>query len=1601
MRFRSVLLFLCPVLLLWIPEASAQKRVFATVKPNTAVINNDADIYDPLTGTLAPAVNTMNVARENHVSIRLGNGKVLIAGGYNDHYIKSAEIYDPVSGSFTATEDNMVSPRSGAAGVLLRGGTALLIGGYNGSYISSGETYDPTSDTFTATYGSMTVARQNPAAVLMRDGNVLVIGGFNGSFLGSAEQYKTSTRTFEATLGVLTDAREGHTATLLSDGKVLVAGGCNNSQSGKVVCDSFLSSAEIYDPDTDEFTATGSMKTARMSHIAVRLPNGKVLIAGGTDGTSALSTAEIYDPDTGEFTQVGNLQIARIGATASTLSNGKILIAGGHSDQYLASAEIYDPGTGAFTALSSSMSVPRYHHAAAVLASGQVLLTGGLNSDLLVFDTNFQSTTDNISPNIAFSPDSKIGFVPYTGSGTVVAFSTETGGVLGRIITGGRPCFITPLLDGKTLAVVSVLDSKIFLIDMDSISLKQTYTFSGEFGFGSILVLSPDGATGYISSTSTGDVIKFDVATGSERGRLQGLGAPAQITVTKDGNTLLVVDTTNTQLVFVNSSSMATKFTMKPLEIYASTGFTIFNKAVLNQNDTLGIIASQDTDATSIANALFAFDPSTGAIIDRDDNDADHVEDVYAIGYEPGYTTLLPTGTFWLVLCNNALSRIPTWSPDLVQSFGSISGSPLGSANLVISPDAKYAYYTSAAADRIFQQDIGTGAVVGSFLVGDNPNESEDQASSLALTPDSKTMVVLNFVSNELNLLSDTVVLKQTKLISDRDKFTGLSVINVSDVPVDVTFTAISDGGTEYSTDNTDVLNPVTIQLGPNAQETVDTSLLFNLDTDSSNTGRVVIESDRPVIVGYSTVGQIHSSYLNSYISNLEGIPLYPVYDDQLHDYIIPEIPSKDGGTTELNFVNPNYNPQTYDITHYGADGTEMEKKEKQSLGGSIHTTQRVTDLITNTATGRVLVVGGFDAVTTRDSADVFDAGSKSFSTTSGILADPRQGHSSVLLQNGTVLIAGGKNGTNGSKILKSAEVYDSALNIFMPTAGTMRSERHRHTATLLPNGKVLLAGGQSSLSINRTAELFDASSGAFTFTSGYMVSPRESHTATVLPNGKVLLAGGLDGIGVSSTAEIYDPASATFSSTGSMHVARAFHTAVLLPSGLVLIAGGYNGDFLSSAELYDPQTGLFSLTGQMTAERSNHTCTLLSDGTVLIVGGRNSFSNTGSLNSNDIYEPTTGYLNSAEIYDPSSSSFFSTDGVMAYARGFHSATLLNDDANGNEDKVLIAGGFGCNTEKNEDDSKKDPCSAEKNWKALDSAELYNPVTRQFSLTTGTITVTRQGHTATLLTGGTQGYLRVTSDMGQLFTERYSNGGTSASGVTIAGATTTINGINVDKYVGVTKIYSPQFAISSSFETLLNIINANPDEGAVIALILHAADGSVLATRSLLLAANAQLKGNLFDVFSQNTNLNNQTGWLEIASSVDRVVGTISFTDPDAEFLASFELSGVPMDHFVFPLVVEDADYMTGIALLNSGAQPANVQLELWGLAGTLDGSRSITLAPGTRVSQTLSQLFPGMQPHHSGNIRIQSDQPIFGLEMLFDKNLTFLASVPPVAFPE
>ena len=260
-----------------------------------------------------------------------------------------------------------------------------------------------------------------------------------------------------------------------------------------------------------------------------------------------------------------------------------------------------------------------------------------------------------------------------------------------------------------------------------------------------------------------------------------------------------------------------------------------------------------------------------------------------------------------------------------------------------------------------------------------------------------------------------------------------------------------------------------------------------------------------------------------------------------------------------------------------------------------------------------------------------------------------------------------------------------------------MTVNRTNATATLLNDGRVLIAGGLASGHPVASAEVYDADTGEFALT-GSMTEPRANHVATLLSNGTVLITGGA----ADGSAEIYNPATSRFTRTGAMRDKAIYQTATRLNDGRVLVAGGRIGNsYTAMAEFYTPSTGKFNRARTMKDNMENAQATLLQSGKVLIAGG-----DRGDTGRHQVV------LASAEIFNPARGTFTKT-GSMAYARSHFAAVLLQSG------KVLVVGGI----------------STTGGTGLLSTAELYNPANGQWTRT-GSMILGRSNFTATLLVDG-------------------------------------------------------------------------------------------------------------------------------------------------------------------------------------------------------------------------------------------------------------------------
>lgn len=328
-------------------------------------------------------------------AVRLGDGTVLVAGGYHSlsgkfqrdssFYLSTSEVFDPVSGRWKAA-GKMNQPRFGAVVVLLpKTGQVLAAGGTAGddAVISpSAEVFDPRAGAWKFVT-PMSTCRVSASASVLASGDVLLAGGTgcDGNAQASAEIYRPASGDW-APAASMAQPRWGQSATTLADGRILVAGGRSSPIGFEP--ERVLASAEIYDPVRNTWAPAAPMHVGRVLHAAGVLSSGEVIVAGGhtqdpSNIHSATATAELYDPRADTWTTTGHMNAPREEGGSLVLDDGTFLMAGGGQQ---ASAEIYHPSTGTWV-LTQPMRTIHDDAQLTKLSTGDVLIAGGftLGSD--------------------------------------------------------------------------------------------------------------------------------------------------------------------------------------------------------------------------------------------------------------------------------------------------------------------------------------------------------------------------------------------------------------------------------------------------------------------------------------------------------------------------------------------------------------------------------------------------------------------------------------------------------------------------------------------------------------------------------------------------------------------------------------------------------------------------------------------------------------------------------------------------------------------------------------------------------------------------------------------------------------------------------------------------------------------------------------------------------------------------------------------------------------------------------------------------------------------------------------------------------------------
>ena len=1115
-----------------------------------------------------------------------------------------------VTAGFTLT-GNLNAPRFAPTATMLNNGLVLIAGGVgsNGNSLASAELYNPVSGVSTPT-GSLNAARAWHTATLLNNGTVLIAGGCsgcppgsNGTSLANAEIYNPASGVFTAT-GNMTSAREYHTATLLNNGLVLMAGGLASGAS--------LNTAEVYNPAEGTFTATGSLNNARYWQAATLLKDGTVLVTGGQMDSQTLASpaAEIYNTSMGVFTLTANtMNAARSQHTATLLNGGQVLIAGGNgSAGPVAAAELYDPVAGTFT-VTGSLFTPRYGQPATLMNNGRVLLAGGLdvNGNSLASAELFDST--------------KGGFISTGGLHATRFGNTSLLLSNGMIFNAGGITMTAGNFSGVTYNA--------------SAEQYQPAAFAPP-GLVSIAV------TPAIPALPQGDTQPF-VATGtfsdSSTQTLAGvIWSSSKTTVAAVSN-----DVTNPGAAYATATGSAT--------ISACAG-TLCGSAAL----TVGPPALVSIVVTPASGSVAAGSPLQFTAMGT---------------YTDGSTQNLTASATWSSsMPNVATINSAGLATSLIAGGTTIqaaSGSVEGSTSLTVNPPALVSIAVTPAAPSIALGLSQQFAATGTYTDGSTQNLT----ASVTWASAAKAVATISSAGLAASVKQGSATITASLSGVQGTANLGVTAPVITSISVTPAAPSIASGLSQQFT--------ATGSFTDGSKKNVTSSAVWT----SSVTAIASINN-----AGLATSLTPGGTTIQAAIGSIYGSSSLTVTPPTLVSIAItPATPSIPMGMTQQFTATGTYtDSSTQDMT------TSVTWNSSLTGVASVNT----TGLASAAGIGSTSIQAASGAVNSSTTLTV----TAGFVVT-GSLNIPRFAHTATMLNNGLILIAGGI-GSDGNS-LASAELYNPITAVSTPT-GNLNTPRASHTATLLDNGTVLIAGGCSGCppGANGTsladAEIYDPATGMFTPT-GSMTTPREYHTATLLNNGLVLITGGLASGASLNSAEVYSPAAGTFTATGSLNNARYWQAATLLNDGTVLITGGQmDGQTWAppAAEIYNASTGVFTLTANnMISARSQHTATLLNGGMVLLAGGNGA----------------AGPIGAAELYDPVAGTFTVT-GSLITPRYAQPATLMSNGI------VLLAGGL------------------DGNANSLDSAELFDPTQGMF-LSTGGLNTARFGNTSLLLGNGT------------------------------------------------------------------------------------------------------------------------------------------------------------------------------------------------------------------------------------------------------------------------
>jgi len=1271
--------------------------------------------------------------REDHAATLLATGKVIVVGSDGG---RTSDLYDHTSNTWSAGP--LISIRRiNPATVLLADGRALVTGGKSDTpaptyVISTCEVYNPSTNTFAPT-GSMSSPRWLHTATVLSSGKVLVVGGANSYTevgVSTSELYDPTTGLWTAT-GSLPSAHHGHSAIRLASGKVLIAGR-TDSLGGD-------GSAQLYDPSAGTWSAAGTMLATRDAPSMVLLASGKVLVAGGRDTTSTfkvLSSAEVYDPSTNSWSAVASMPTERSVAGSSILPSGHALLVGGYdSAGELASAVAYDPiGNRWGTAMSlpaarSSMPVVKLLSGAALAIGGHQGFSGGATSaELFNQSPNGTACAGSGECTSANCVDGVCCDKPCAGqceycksTGSVGTCKNVTGAAFAPrpacSAGSGDPCKAQKC-DGVDAVACHYPAAGVVACSADACSAGvETHTSvcdgagscgdvaksCGSYACGTTAckktcATKSDCASGaYCSSSVCISVGPIGATCTDVTGCTTGLfctdgvccavaacaagsscsAGPVKGTCSKLDSSSCTADSECASGMCVDGFCCDSKCTgaCEACDVIGKAGkcTPVTGKphgarpaCPKDASDVCSASTCDGTDTTKCA-AFAGTDVSC-----REPSCKDGTATASTLcdgtGKCPAATTS-PCGAYTCAddgkECRNACAKPTDCSTGNSCIEGKCRPTPAtctadGTALIGIDGTSKVcAPYICKSNACLTQCESSTDCASGN--VCDTATKVCAPASTQDTTSDSGGCSVGHGTSHGgarwllvvLGAIVGVVIRRRRRIETVVVALASVAAGCASSeptAPATPPAPAVSSSHTAVS---------VVAEVGERAVFRDIVARAEPLARTASG-----FQPSRPRVAdGWST------AHLRvAFPSEATGSTHLSVDDDEgvWLDVRASDLRAVGAGIDERAIVFANAAIDT-DVLHLASFGGAEELRVLRGPSAPSTATYALTvgpSCGARLREGRVEVVDS-KGLTRISSAPMFAIDAHGVRREVEVQLEPtRTGYTLRTFLDTTKL------------------AYPIVVDPAWSTTASMATERVSPRLTSLASGKVLLTGGYGSGFVKPLeSQLYDPSAGSWT-TSGTMKVGRWGHSATRLLTGNVLVVGGDS----PCTAELYDASLGTWAFTTSPTTEHTYQGSVLLSSGKVLVVGGGT----SAAELYDPTTKVWASAGSMSYSRSYHTATLLSSGSVLVVGGT----------------AVAGTDTTAELWDGSTSWSLLTAKTMN-GRFFHTATLLGGD------KVLIAGGYG----------------------AYSTCEIYDPTAKTFT-PSAPMANKRTQHTATALTSG-------------------------------------------------------------------------------------------------------------------------------------------------------------------------------------------------------------------------------------------------------------------------